>query len=366
MDECSGSLSNVCGFCKENSGIYTCPRCNVNYCSVPCYRSPNHSNCSETFYKECVEEDLRLREPDPEERNKIIEILKRNFEDNDCINDSDDSDDDIPLEDRLSGIDLDDTEEVWSKLTFEEQKEFLELAKVGDISKYVPIWEPWWMETHKKSKVTFMDSSPSKMFDYKASCPKVVSDIPSLQGISKSNPSPLLFNNLLNVISAYSMVARFLNGEHDQMSDEAASLLLDLSKNLSKNINFDTLDLALESVSVESTNNQIILATQENTCQMRNDVIKIFMGPNEDEPTFYLLAALSECASLFREATKSPKHSSLTTKKKMLPAIFSKKLEINYTKKQYKSSERKIHYYLSWVQASYSSIYNLFKQSFPP
>ncbi|KHJ76008.1 HIT zinc finger [Oesophagostomum dentatum] len=51
-----------CDFCStERREQYKCPRCNANYCSLRCYRSEKHSNCSESFYKECIKEQLEGR-----------------------------------------------------------------------------------------------------------------------------------------------------------------------------------------------------------------------------------------------------------------------------------------------------------------
>ena len=45
--------------CKKEKPKYTCPRCNIRYCSSACYKSEGHLQCSENFYKECFMEGLR-------------------------------------------------------------------------------------------------------------------------------------------------------------------------------------------------------------------------------------------------------------------------------------------------------------------
>lgn len=40
---------------------YSCPRCNILYCSVNCYKSEAHLQCSETFYKDCVVQEMALQ-----------------------------------------------------------------------------------------------------------------------------------------------------------------------------------------------------------------------------------------------------------------------------------------------------------------
>ena len=54
-----------CDFCdkggtSERPGeFYTCPKCNAPYCSLKCYRSPDHIQCTEAFYKQCVQEEMK-------------------------------------------------------------------------------------------------------------------------------------------------------------------------------------------------------------------------------------------------------------------------------------------------------------------
>lgn len=70
--------SAVCMLCKCSPSCYTCPRCNLHYCSLACYRSPDHIQCSEEFYKEAVLRELKdIRRPEGEERKKMQEVLVR-------------------------------------------------------------------------------------------------------------------------------------------------------------------------------------------------------------------------------------------------------------------------------------------------
>lgn len=74
-----------------------------------CYKSTAHLNCSEEFYKECVETELKSQTNDPEQRRKMTEILKRIHEQN--TNPSfDESDEDI--DGLCEELDSDDDEDV--------------------------------------------------------------------------------------------------------------------------------------------------------------------------------------------------------------------------------------------------------------
>lgn len=75
-----GSISRksaaVCMLCKCKPSNYTCPRCNLHYCGLACYRSPDHSVCSEEFYKESVLQELKeMGKTETEGRKKMQEIL---------------------------------------------------------------------------------------------------------------------------------------------------------------------------------------------------------------------------------------------------------------------------------------------------
>ncbi|XP_023250158.1 zinc finger HIT domain-containing protein 2 [Seriola lalandi dorsalis] len=66
----------VCMLCKCKPACYTCPRCNLHYCGLACYQSPDHSVCSEKFYKESVLEELKdMGKTESEGRQKMQEIL---------------------------------------------------------------------------------------------------------------------------------------------------------------------------------------------------------------------------------------------------------------------------------------------------
>lgn len=56
----------------------------------------------------------------------MCEILKRVYETNESHEnlDSDDEEDLLDIHERLAGVNLDDTEKVWEKLTLDEKQEF--------------------------------------------------------------------------------------------------------------------------------------------------------------------------------------------------------------------------------------------------
>lgn len=215
--EGDGNPSSIkpCGLCLLKLSSYTCPRCNVPYCGLACYKSQNHSKCSEEFYKESVLQELKSRgATDEEGKSKMQEILLRlrqsadtdggmeNFlrhlgEDGTNVtegdtqaldllsklaelqsggdensheaqkilakleavdDDYDDDDDDEDLAEKLAGLDVDSLseEQLWSLLSTHEKDKFENLLKVGGIAAMVVLWRPWW-EQHEKETKTLIE-----------------------------------------------------------------------------------------------------------------------------------------------------------------------------------------------------------------
>ncbi|KAM9344740.1 zinc finger HIT domain-containing protein 2 [Symphorus nematophorus] len=76
VDGSNTRRSAVCMLCKCKPSCYTCPRCNLQYCSLACYQSPDHSICSEEFYKESVLQELKdMGKTESEGRKKMQEVL---------------------------------------------------------------------------------------------------------------------------------------------------------------------------------------------------------------------------------------------------------------------------------------------------
>ena len=155
------SEASGCQLCLKKLSKYTCPRCNVKYCSLECYRSRKHIQCSETFYKKCVMDTLQRDTADSHEKRKMVEILKRfekketeeNLGDDGLISGED-------LEERLEGLNLDkDTEKIWEKLTADEKREFQQAVDDGYIGSLVDTWVPWWITRDSRWVIMGMSSS---------------------------------------------------------------------------------------------------------------------------------------------------------------------------------------------------------------
>jgi hypothetical protein len=57
------------------------------------------------------------------------------------------------LSERLEGIDLDDADEVWKRLSAEERAEFQKMCATGNIQELVPDFVPWWDSEKSSPKI---------------------------------------------------------------------------------------------------------------------------------------------------------------------------------------------------------------------
>jgi len=152
----------LCGICRRQFMKYACPTCNLSYCSLMCYRSEAHSQCTEAFYKKSLEEQIRS-EPSKtmEEKREMLNMLKR-FEEESANVDQEDllgsesGDEEKSLSKRLENVDLDsaDTDLLWSALNEKQREQFMramsdpssELAQELLASEDLGLhsFAPWW------------------------------------------------------------------------------------------------------------------------------------------------------------------------------------------------------------------------------
>ncbi|KAL9713458.1 hypothetical protein Ac2012v2_003068 [Leucoagaricus gongylophorus] len=217
----------ICKLCHRQFAKYTCPSCNVPYCSLVCFRSSSHSQCSETFYKNELQSDIATTPSRThEERKQMMELLRR-FEE-EAVQDEDIVDKEASeisnegiggedsLVDRFAELDIDSLspETMWEMLTPAERRKFVkalenpssELAQTLLASKQleVEIEQPWWINgvedfdrEHLSQEAKEIERRPTPI------C------VP--QSMVKPVPPghPLVFN-LLAICITYSYVVRHL------------------------------------------------------------------------------------------------------------------------------------------------------------
>ncbi|KAI0060636.1 hypothetical protein BV25DRAFT_1827494 [Artomyces pyxidatus] len=208
----------LCGICRRQFSRYTCPRCNLLYCSLQCFRANAHSQCSEPFYRTQLESDIRA-EPSKSaaERAQMMSLLKRFEEDNldDPFDGEDDADDETDLERRLAGLNLDNAtyDDLWAALTPAERAAFTKAVQDPSSALAQQLLTspeladetvaPWWEEP---SDAAPRSTSPPKKYGHP---PEIIAIPPALLAPPLPDPPsfPLAYN-LVATILAYAYATR--------------------------------------------------------------------------------------------------------------------------------------------------------------
>ncbi|KAJ8923343.1 hypothetical protein NQ315_001901 [Exocentrus adspersus] len=306
--------------------------------------------------------DRSLNLEDTTKKSKMLAILENSNQQigtdlgelNSMLDESDylDSDDDdtcLDIEDRLAGVNLDDAEEVWSRLAEDEKQDFIAFLKSGDVDKLITSWEPWWLsDTEKLIEDVGSNESSKKVYPD-------VCQIKDFHEITTKTPSESVKYNLVNIISAYAFTTRYFNGEHLNFAKEATSSITSLSLTLRTSENFMDFETAVKSVQQECINSSWIIAGEESFKTLKDDVYKIFEGLKKSDNKFYLLCALSDLHNLFVESLQPLRCDNNSEFHKKFPKHhFS---HVNMTRRSdIKKCIKKIEYYLSFTKCCYDNL----------
>ncbi|KAF8159586.1 hypothetical protein B0H34DRAFT_410077 [Crassisporium funariophilum] len=220
----------TCGICRRQFAKYTCPTCNVPYCSLTCFRSQAHNQCSETFYKKELESDIHT-EPskNAQERQQMMDLLER-FEEESAADqallEGDEAGEEAAsdLERRFAEIDLDSTspDALWSMLTAEERAKFMqafddpssELAQqlLASESLETDIQKPWWEASSESDE---SDDDDSETEEKQSPARRRHGARPRMMRIPLSMVKPVqkvhpLMYNICAVCVAYAYITRHL------------------------------------------------------------------------------------------------------------------------------------------------------------
>ncbi|XP_074087214.1 zinc finger HIT domain-containing protein 2 [Macrotis lagotis] len=196
-----------CGLCpagEARPARYTCPRCNVPYCSLPCYRA--HGACAEAFYRDQVLGELRGRTASPSRLAGALRRLRRQRE----------AEAEAPEErPGLGGL--------WDRLRPAERAAFERLLSRGEAGRLLPPWRPWWWRGGARAPLLQElrlreDAEPGPAPpepEPAAAAPPVPAHIPALERLGGRAPSPLLRFQLPNVLFAYAHAQGLYHGGLD-------------------------------------------------------------------------------------------------------------------------------------------------------
>lgn len=344
---------SLCKFCLMKKSKYVCPRCGTPYCSVNCYKSEDHLDCSEAFYQEWVEGELKGNKVSVDGKKKMLKILNRISNEDAAFDEKLDSDDEESLPDlseRLAGVDINDADVVWEKLSATEQAAFKELIKTSDISSLIPAWEPWWFQKINKPKLVELDKdffSEGAFEEIKNKCPRHYNKIKPLSEITKIKPSHSVSFDLINILGGYCLTVRYYNGNHFDFPEEAVAVMHKLSKSLMTPQKFVSAEMALDGVGLEALTYNGIEVVEDDIELMKTDVKRIMDGPSSDNPSYYMVSSLSDMLRLFSNIDFSGHK---TTKGKFSALFSNTDPDIELLKKgDCKMILQRLKYFLSWT-----------------
>ncbi|KAK1935079.1 Zinc finger HIT domain-containing protein 2 [Phytophthora citrophthora] len=355
----NASLARVCRVCTTHEARYTCPRCNIPYCSVNCYRS-HGEDCTEQFFESHVRSEMQLAsnsrgDDDKKQQKSIEELLERVKE---FQEEQQHVDDEEALMQRMEELELLDREGklTMESLTPEERKKFLGEVADGRLGKLVQLWSPWWLmserkyrnETSRKRRQLIMEEigddseedvetqvelEPSVLYPVGLFANSEAQKMPENMSAllpGGGQPSPYLRFHLVEVLFSYALVLRTFNGDYAQDVTEATLLLLDLCRVLSEDARYESLEhvclACLEKRSSEGSAANA-LAIQDAQQILRTDV--------------FLLDALSDTRAMlerYQHDLKCSSEADKSTRKKRKAVI--KKLAI---------VQKKLTFYQTWA-----------------
>lgn len=240
-----------CAFCpaaEARPARYTCPRCNVPYCSLRCYRA--HGPCAEDFYRDQVLGELRGRSASPSRLASALRRLRQQRETEDEPQDAGLRPG--PAPGGLAGL--------WERLAPAEKAAFEQLLSRGEAGRLLPPWRPWWwrsgagprllqeLDEAPGGEAAEPEPDPAKAppepgkeaaapespaaeeavpGDAPGACaPAVPARIPALGSLSRGRVSPLVRFQLPNVLFAYAhTLALYHGGDEALLPDFCATLL---------------------------------------------------------------------------------------------------------------------------------------------
>lgn len=327
-----------CEICEKEKSKYCCPKCNILYCSLSCYKDQKHMRCSEEFYKAAVIEELKDQNVDGNSKADMIKILQSLDQTTEFIdpladvvtNEADLDSDDEPDEDlveRIKGVNLNDGDALWEKLTDGERQQFQSLIDTGEIIDLLPKTEPWYMTGEK-------------------AVPEISTDeIPEYSKISSKPPANSIKFNLLNVLAAYSYMQRYFLGDYNSFTEECCSCLCSLSSSLKRNDDFRDFETAVKAVFIEGMSNQFEVDSGMEK-RMVEDV-KVILRRKD-----FVLVSLSDMLRLFKNIGK--------VKEPKTEGKFSKKFQDSFgsetlDKKSRVAIKRRLEYFLAYVKFYYET-----------
>jgi hypothetical protein len=357
----------ICYTCKKEYSKYTCPRCNLPSCSLACYKAHNEK-CTEKFYQESFMESLKTQTASEEDKKKMFEILKRVYTQSESDEESEDD------EDLLSKLTRDNLR--LEDLSQRQQEDFKRALIDGRLSALLPPWTPWWKHggnrtatgsastlepllfgktIERKPKIQIISETEFNIEKGKGkgkekeeeeaedregeeeseveqvNRPEILSEIAPLSSLLKTNPSPLLANNLIDILYGYAFLMRYYNGEvEEEAALDAVHTLIQLSPVLGENRVHQSPSAAIQAV-IANSRKPSIQNSAGFSLLVVDDVAALLSEQD------LILMALSDLYRLIEKAitqTTKQRPPDIKTKKKLEPILKKVFFFLSWTKEQ--------------------------------
>lgn len=215
-------------------------------------------------------------------------------------------------------------------LTSEQLKDFQRAISDGRIGNVLEVWTPWWEvakeRENKTNKIQVIDDNEST--DVFPTIEK--EHIVPLHTLIKTQPSPLLQFNLLEILYSYIYTIRIFNGDLISDSLESFHTFMELSLVLSQNLVYQEPTSALHAC-IERSLQPSAFDSIEFSISVLNDMNYILSSIQ------YILMALADILHLIKSCLHQVNSFSLD------------QTNLKDLKKKLHSSQKKIEFYLSWT-----------------
>ncbi|XP_072368777.1 zinc finger HIT domain-containing protein 2 [Scyliorhinus torazame] len=313
--------AEACGLCPGSgpgaAARYTCPRCNVPFCSLPCYRGPGHRACTEAFYRDAVLGELRAEARAAEGRRGLRESLGRLR--------------DAELPELGLGPQDAPARPLWEALSEQQRRDFQRLLESGEAAAWIQEWRPWWErrppgpvqeleprgleEDQRCERITEAqpvvdvgrtesqnDSESDRLsgetdratiWEHDDSIPVICRNIVPLLSLC-SKPSSLIQYSVVNVLYAYAFSMKLINGDlSGEMRDEFIEATMTISEALEGNRVFTSTAEAVQA-GVGAVRRSPYSSNPFEAVNTIKDTCVLLSGGCRPPSSHYTLAAISQ------------------------------------------------------------------------
>lgn len=264
-----------CLVCQQHESRYTCPRCDLPYCSVKCYKvhTSNPSSdgtsaprCTEAFYQGRVSSILDLEAK--EQTKTIRQVLNRQFQSTYTSQSAEEEDllteelvqllEDLEERD-AAGRGLSE-EEVFKMMSPALKASFQKDLETGTVQELLlQRWNPWWRPklTSSNEEEENQDCDKDVLFDGRKTLDEHLLKIPAFSTIMKGSQIPNLLFNLVDVLYSCVWTQRLYHGLANVVQNnlvlEASTTFVQHSAVLNQDARYTSLEESLSVCTSAST-----------------------------------------------------------------------------------------------------------------